>query len=243
MGPAGASKTTGWLNVAKFSAITKSDAQFYVLDTDSAVPRMMTGYPTIQDRVHISRGYDWSDYKAFLAKIQREARPQDWVIIDFIGNAWTAVTQSFVESVFQKDIGDYFLFARKADEKALEGWTDWNVINAMYRQWINPLIFKGNYHLYATAKSEPLSSDKKPTESAAVRSLFLPYGQKPAGQKELPFQFHTLLLAGKTTTPGTQQTNYTLTTVKDRERVELKGAEVKNFTTDYLVNVGGWKVA
>jgi hypothetical protein len=76
-----------------------------------------------------------------------------------------------------------------------------------------------------------------------VRSLFLPYGQKPAGQKELPFQFHTLLLAGKTTTPATQQTNYTLTTVKDRERVELKGAEVKNFTTDYLVNVGGWKVA
>lgn len=240
LGPAGASKSTGWLNVAKFAAITKSPAQFYVLDTDAAIPRMMTGYPTIHDRVHLDTGYDWNDYKLFGQKVLREATPNDWVCIDFIGSAWNAVQQAYVESVFNKDIGDYFLFARKASEKALEGWVDWNVINAMYRQWLNPILYKGRYHLYCTAKSENLSSDKKPTESKELRSLFLPYGVKPSGQKELAFQFHTLLLAGKTSTPGSGESKWTLTTVKDRERPEVRGAEVKNFTNDYLVKIGGW---
>lgn len=242
MGPAGSSKTTGLLNIAKFAALTQTDAQFYIGDSDSSIPRMMTGYPSIHDRVHITPLYDWPDYQAFGKMIQRTARPQDWVMVDFISTAWTCVQSHFVESVFSKSIGDYFVFQRKADQKTLEGWTDWNVINALYRDWVKPLIFKGRYNLYCTAMSENLSSDKKPTESKEVRSLFLPYGVKPAGQKELPFQFHTLLLAGKVQTPG-QPAQYTLTTVKDRERKELVGQVVSNFTVDYLVNIGGWQVA
>jgi len=243
MGPAGSSKTTALLNIAKFAALTKSDAQFYVGDSDSSLPRMMVGYPTIQDRVHITPLYDWPDYQSFGKLVAQKARPQDWVSVDFISNAWSAVQSHFVQSVFNKDMGDYFVFQRKADAKTLEGWTDWNVINAMYRDWIKPLIFKGRYNLYCTAMSETLSSDKKPTESKEVRSLFLPYGVKPSGQKELPFQFHTLLIAGKTTQPGTSTTKYTLTTVKDRERVELVGQEVTNFTIDYLQKVAGWQIA
>lgn len=241
LGPAGSSKTTGLLNIAKFCALTGSDAQFYIGDSDSAIPRMMTGYPTIQDRVHITSLYDWKDYEAFGKMVARTARPQDWVSVDFISNAWSSVQSHFITEVFQQDMGKYFVFQRKADQKTLEGWTDWNVINALYRDWIKPLVFRGNYHLYCTAMSENLSSDKKPTESKEVRSLFLPYGVKPSGQKELPFQFHTLLLAGKTQTPGSPA-QYTLTSVKDRERRELVGQPISNFTVDYLVNVGGWQV-
>lgn len=241
MGPAGASKTTGLLNIAKFAALTGSDAQFYIGDSDGSIPRMMTGYPTIQDRVHITNLYEWKDYEMFGKMVQRTARPHDWVCVDFISNAWTTVQSHFVMEVFDQDMGKYFVFQRKADQKTLEGWTDWNVINALYRDWIKPLIFKGKYHLYCTAMSENLSSDKKPTESKEVRSLFAPYGVKPSGQKELPFQFHTLLLAGKSTVPG-QGTKYTLTTVKDRERIELAGQEVSNFTMEYLVNVAGWQI-
>lgn len=238
LGMAGAGKSSNWLNIAKFCAITKSDAQFHVLDTDQAIPRMMTGYPSIQDRVHIDIGYDWNDYKVWLLKVQRIAKPNDWVIVDFIGSAWQAVQQAYVESVFKKDLGDYFLFQRQASEKALEGWVDWNVINAMYRQWMNPLVYKGNYHLYCTAKSEPLSTGNKPTESKQTRSLFLPYGVKPVGQKDLPFQFHTVLIADRITLPTGDQR--IIMTVKDRERPEAKGAVIKNFATDYLVNIGGW---
>jgi hypothetical protein len=241
-GPAGSSKTTGILNIAKFAALTQSDAQFYIGDSDGALPRMMTGYPTIQDRVHISPLYDWPDYVTFGKLVLSKARPQDWVSVDFISNAWSSVQSNFVESIHGKGMGDYFVFQRKADAKTLEGWTDWNVINAMHRDWLKPLIFKGRYHLYCTAMSDQLSSEKKPTESKEVRSLFLPYGVKPAGQKELPFQFHSLLLAGKSSSPvnGTQ---YTLTTVKDRERSEMTGKIINNFTMDYLVDIAGWKVS
>lgn len=241
-GPAGSAKSTGWLNIAKFCALSGSNAQFYVLNTDDAIPRMMINYPSIQDRVHLTQGYDWPDFVTFGKNVAKLARPHDWVVVDFIGDAWPAVTEDFVQQVHGKDVGDYFLWQRKADEKALDGWKDYGgVINPRYFGWIKPLVFKGRYNLYATAKGDALSSDKKPTESSAVRNLFLPYGVKPVGQKELPFQFHTVLLAGKTQMAG-KPAQYTLTTVKDRERSELVGQVVSNFAIDYLINVAGWQM-
>ena len=242
-GPPGSSKSTMWLNIAKFAALTKSDAQFYILDTDFAVDRMLTSYPETVDRIHVSTGYEWRDYMQFLIDIRTKARPQDWVIVDFIASAWQAVQDDFVMQVFAQDTADYFLKVRKEAKKdsasleAFSGWVDWQVINQRYFQWAKPLIFGGRYNLYATSKADALSSGNKPTESAAVRSLFLPYGVKPQGQKDLPFSFHTVLITGKS------PTGWTLTSVKDRERELLTGLEVSNFTTDYLVKVAGWKLA
>ena len=240
-GPAGSGKTTGWLNIAKFSTLTESPAQFYVIDTDFAVDRMLTGYPMLKN-VHLYPCFDWIEYTSALKTIQRIARPHDWVVVDFISNAWSAVQEYFVSEVFHKDIADYFLQARKEMDKgksftALEGWADWNVINAMYRKWANKLLFRGRYHLYATAKSDNLSSEKKPTEDAKTRELFARFQVKPVGQKDLPFVFHTVLLSGR------EGDKRTLTAVKDRERAEVVGLEIKNFTTDYLVNVAGFKLA
>ena len=243
-GPAGSGKTTAWLDIAKWCARTKADVKFFILDTDFAVARMITSYPEIQPIVDISTGYDWNDYMAFQKKVLREAGPNDWVIIDFMGSAWDAVQQHFIEEVFHKEIGDYFLQARKSlakDDKslsALDGWTDWSVVNGLYRQWVNPLLYKGQYHLYATAKSDQLSSDKKPTESADMRAALVRYQVKPKGQKDLFYQMHTVLLTGRDNRTG----NRTLTSIKDRERTELEGAVVKSFTTDYLQSVGGWKL-
>lgn len=243
LGPAGSGKTTNWLDIAKWAERTKSDSQFYVLDTDFAAERMLTGYADCAHRIHISVGYDWADYLEFQRMVLEKARPQDWVIIDFIGNAWVAVQQNFTEQVFNKDIGDYFLEVRKQLDKkasslgALEGWTDWQVINPMYKKWVNPLLFKGRYNVYATAKSTQLSGGNKPTEDSQTRSLFLPYGVKPEGQKDLPYQFHTVLL---TTRDG--RGTRTLTSIKDRERVELKGQELNSFTLDYLKAVANWEI-
>lgn len=236
-GPAGSGKTTAWLDIAKWSARTNSPAKFYVLDTDFAVERMLTTYPEIVPNVEVYSGYDWNDYIKFQKHVLTHAKAGDWVIIDFIGSAWDAVQQYFTEQVFKQDIGTYFLQARKEGQKALEGWTDWSVINPLYKQWVNPLLFKGRFHVYATAKSDELSSDKKPTESKDIRSMFLPYSVKPKGQKDLPYPFHTLLLTGRDAR-GTR----TLTTVKDRERTEVKGLVLNSFTVDYLKGIGGWEL-
>lgn len=255
-GPAGTGKTTNWLNIAKFITLTNSDARVHVIDTDFAVDRMMAGYPTVSigipadpnfanptATVQLYSCFEWREYVAALNAIQRSAKPQDWVVVDFIGNAWSAVQEDFVMEVFHQDIGDYFLKVRKELDNgakslgALEGWVDWQVINPRYKQWANKLLFKGRYHVYATAKSDNLSSDKKPTEDAQTRQLFARYQVKPVGQKELPYQFHTVLLTGRT------DDKRAITAVKDREREEVAGLVINNFTNDYLVNVAGWQLA
>jgi hypothetical protein len=253
-GPAGSGKTTNFLNIAKFAHTTKSTAKFYVLDSDFAMDRMISGYPSIPYSIHgdpafqhpdptltIFPVYEWMEYERALKEIHRIAKPGDWVSVDFIGNAWSAVQEHYVNEVFHKDLGQYFLQVRKDLDKdakslgALEGWVDWQVINPLYKKWVNTLLFRGRYHLYATAKSDNLSSEKKPTEDAQTRQLFLRYQVKPVGQKDLPYQFHTVLLTGRR-----GDDIRTITAVKDRERLEVSGAEVKNFTTDYLVNVAKW---
>jgi hypothetical protein len=185
--------------------------------------------------------YEWTDYTAFARLVLSEATPEDWVIVDFIGSAWQAVQDHFTQEVFNKDIGDYFLETRKALSKgasalgALEGWTDWQVINALYRQWITPLLVRGRSHLLATAKVDSLSPSKSPTEDSSTRQLLSSFNSKPVGQKELIYQFHTVLLTGRN---GAGQ--FTLNTVKDRERAELRGHILSNFALDYLKGVGGW---
>lgn len=261
-GPAGTGKTTNLLNIAKFLHLTKSPGKVHIMDSDFAMDRMMTGYPdipfgiwndpnfpiTAESVICIYPVFIWREYTAALDYIQRIATPNDWVGCDFISNAWSAVQDNFVEEVFHQDVGQYFLKVRKTlkdDAKslgALEGWVDWQVINPMYKTWANKLLFRGRYHVYCTAKSDNLSSDKKPTEDAQTRSLFLKYGVKPVGQKDLPFQFHTVLLSGRIDTPG-QPTQRTISAVKDRERPEVNGLIISNFTVDYLVNIAGWKMA
>lgn len=241
-GPAGSGKTTSWLKIAELASKTKSDAVFYVGDTDAAVTRMLLGYNISNLELHSL--YDWPEYVEFGKRVITTARPQDWIILDFIGSAWNAVQQHFVSEIFKQDIGDYFLQARKElgsgakNLSALEGWVDWPVINAMYRQWITPLLYRTRSNILATAQGEPLSDSRNPTEDQATRALLLPFGAKPVGQKALPHQFHTLLLSARDARGG-----WTFNTVKDRERVEVRGQAVSNFALDYLVKIGGWKIA
>lgn len=243
-GDAGSGKTTNALNIARWAHRTKSPARFHILDSDFAIPRMMTNYKELITRITLYPCYDWPDYTSAATAVMAKAQPTDWVICDFIGSAWQAVQAHFTTEVFKKTIGNYFLQVRKqldAGSKslgALEGWTDWQVINALYKQWINPLLFKGKYHIYATAKSSQLSSEKKPTEEKDIRQMFLRFGVKPTGQKDLPYQFHTVLISGYNLRTG----NRTLTTVKDRERRELSGQECKNFAIDYLKDIAGWEM-
>lgn len=245
VGPAGSGKTTNWLNILRWLIRTHSDTHFYVLDSDFAVPRMLTTYPECVPYITLFNGYEWTDYTSFLKEVSQKARPlQDWVVVDFIGSAWQCVQQYYVEQVFKQEIGDYFLQVRKTLKKdasalgALEGWVDWQVINPLYRKWAQPLLFKGQYHLYCTAKSTPLSSDRKPLEDSQTRILFERYKVKPEGQKTLPFQFHTILLSAFTPRSNAR----TITTVKDRERQEISGLVVSNFAIDYLKNIASWQV-
>ena len=61
IGNFGCGKSTGWLQIAQRSEATKSDARFYVLDTDDAVSRMVSGNPTYQalSNLQVSTAYEF----------------------------------------------------------------------------------------------------------------------------------------------------------------------------------------
>jgi hypothetical protein len=244
------------MHIARTAHATKSAAKFYIIDSDFSMDTTITSYqeipysiagdPTFENpdaRIHIWQCLEWPEYKSALAAIRRVAKPGDWVCVDFISNAWTAVQEEFSEQVFGKSLADYFLEKRKelsGKDKSvkLDGWKDYGVINPMYKQWINDLLYRGRWHVYCTAISDVLSSDRNPTEDPDVRELFLRYQLKPVGQKHLTSQFLTILLTGRK-----GKDIRTITAVKDKERPEVSGIEVKNFAIDYLVNTAGWKLA
>jgi len=239
-GPAGSGKSTAAASIASMAAKTKSDARFHVVDTDLAWDRMLIeGYPDLSN-VDVHVALEWPEYKQSLTKIRSVIRPNDWVVVDLVSNAWETVQAYFTEQVFDSDIGDYFLQVRKelkTGKKSLEafsGWVDWSVINAMYKTWVNDLLFKTRANVICMAKMGKVHAEQ---DDKATRLLFGPHGVKPEGQKALAYQFHTVLLTGE---PRTGE--YTLTTVKDRERVQLEKTPVKKFALDYLVKVGGWRL-
>jgi hypothetical protein len=237
IGPAGSGKTSNFLHIARFLSLTNTPSRFFIGDSDFAMDRMLASYPETHPHTTLHPLYDWDDYVAFGQLVLAQATPDDWVCIDFIGSAWKAVQEFYVQQVFNKGIGDYFLAARKKEVAELEGWVDWSVINPLYQQWIMPILFKCKAHLFATAKSDPLSPGNKPTENKDTRAMFLPFGVKPVGQKDLAFQFHTVLVSDRDFN-GQRLIN----TVKDREREEVRGKVVTDFAQNYLMDIAGWKV-
>lgn len=130
----GSGKTYAWLKMAAWAHKTKSPARFFVIDTDAAVERMLWSeeFQSIADRVIVRPVFAWPEYVAALDEFLAQATENDWIVVDMIGNAWDAVQSYFVDEVFGKDIGQYFLEVRKArgDKRNLspfEGWKDWCV--------------------------------------------------------------------------------------------------------------------
>lgn len=245
IGHQGAGKSTGWLQIARFSLKTKSPARFYVVDTDFAIRHMLVGgYPELMEEnggnVVLREVYDWPQYMAGSKDIMHKVQPGDWIVIDMAGPAWSAVQDYFTNEVFHKDMGAYFLEVRKAlkDGKrnlaAFEGFTDWVVVNALYGSWIQPLLFKSPAHVYTCAQITAINAEK---EDKGTKVLFGHFGVKPVGQKSLPYQHHTILIMSK----GGQD-QYLLTSVKDRERQLLEGKQINNLVTGYLLPIAGWRL-
>ena len=239
-GGPGTGKTTSWFSIAKFYALTHTPGTFYILDTDSTTSRMVQSSYSDLPNLVVKTAFDWPEYRRYTAEFYKLAKPNDWIIIDQISSAWSTLQRYFTDEVFHKDMGDYFLQARKAmaegDKKlkTFQGWTDWQVINAMYLDFIQPLTLRPKCNLLATAIADPVSTDN---DVQTIQQIFGKFGLKPAGQKHLAYQFHTVLL-----TSYDVSHKWTLQTPKDRERAILQGAANNNFARDYLMTVAGWSI-
>ncbi len=176
----------------------------------------------------------------------------DWVVVDKINNAWSTVQRYFVGEVFGENMGEYFLQVRKEMQsgarktakggmpsspikEGMDGWKDWSVINKLYDDWILPIIYRIHCHVYVATDVDKL--DKGTNKDPEILNLFGDLGVKPAGQKKLGGQHHTILLY----IPG--KDNWLVTTVKDRAgRPYFSRIPLSSFYLQYLVAKAGWPI-
>lgn len=233
----GTGKSYAWLSIARLAQKTGSPARFFCIDTDAAIPRMLSEEFQDLANVTVTSAHEWQEYELNLDSFVKQATSQDWIVVDMIDLAWEAVQSYYVEQVFGKSIDDYWLEVRKALKgqqlKVLDGWRDWSVINKIYSSWIGKLVYQAKAHVFATAKVEPISRSSDDEETI---DLYNAYGLKPRGQKHLGHQFHSVLLFSK------DRDGWTLTTIKDRGRQLFEKQKLVNFPMQYLVGKAGWKV-
>ena len=250
-GTTGTSKTFSALNIARWSQRTKSDAVFYSLDSDnSIVNQLEEEFPELSNVATPVPCIDYPDYVDGLRKVLPVVRPDDWIIVDFIGTYWSACQRYFTEQIFGEGIESYFLAARKEMElynssrgrkdkeqkkvDTFDGWKDWSIINKMHDRFILDLCMRQKCHVFATSRADKLFTEGEAADPKENVDIYGRWGFKPEGQKFLGHNFRTILLSQK------DGKDYKLNSVKDKGRELLEGATVRDFTITYLKNIAGW---
>lgn len=252
-GLAGSGKTRGYLSILKLAAMTGSDAKGYVIDSDGGSVAHMLGasdtFAKIRDRVEIHEVYEWPDWVEAANRIQKAAKPGDWVLIDMISDAWDAVQNYVTEQVYECDRGDFMLGYRLKIQKQRKNkgnnkgeapandQVDWQAIKALYKQFMAMIYLRTKANVYATASQRDLRTDYM-ADSKDLRRMFGEVGVLPQGEKNLAHRFHTVLLCTGSQSKG----EWALTTIKDREREAMEDHQVKDFARDYLIKIAGWGI-
>jgi hypothetical protein len=175
--------------------------------------------------------------------IKPKLKPGDWVIVEHLHLLWSMVQDAFADEVFDRSIGQYFLQKRKAMKEgskkleALEGWTDWNVINKLHNDdFTIDICFDNPAHVFMTTSMTTSSGGK---EDNQIKNFYGDSDLRYEGQKHNVFRVQTTLitkLAGR----GKERKFIINTFQKDRGREFLEEYEWSDFYIEYLVAVAGW---
>lgn len=233
-------KSCSHLSIAELYAATGTPGTFYIIDTDDAMPRML--YRRSLPNVVVLPAIGWSEYKAAGDKAVEMAGPEDWVIVDFVDRAWTAVRDWYFDVFLAEAPEEYF--TRKKKEQIAEGRggrknrlglyeeIDWDVVNPEYNSFIKPLIgtsaMKPNLrsHLFLVCEEKDVWEAGKPTGAT-----------KPGGQAGLQYQVHSLIKLDKVKRGRIMNNVGT-----DRERPDIENEAYDSFALEYLCKCAGWSM-
>lgn len=187
----------------------------------------------------------WVANTKAIEAVREDADPDDWCCIDSGSALWDDVQAWFTMSVFDSSMSDYFLKIRmeKAaaakDAKALgafDGWVDWPVINATYKEHVMAFLVTPPCHLLVTCEQADVTKEETDKET---RALYGGENVKPRGQKRIGHNVQTVVRLRRD-----RSDMYYATTVKDRggrERLENEDVTGRGFAEWYLEEVGGWQ--
>jgi hypothetical protein len=234
---------------------TKAPNKLFVLDSDHAWESLRPPYDDhhLDDIVTQRDVYSWDEWKAGLTDYTAEAKSRikpgercnDWLVVDMADAMWTVSQNDYFGKAYGTDIEDYMIQARVAGTNVGgEFGVNWTVINKMHGS-INDRVKQWPGHVLAcTPAAELRHPDKQGRggDPEALIALFSRVGFKPQGQKNLPYEYATIIFTQQL--PG--DNGWVITTVKEREspeqpRERLAGQKVLDFPSSYLIPVAKWK--
>lgn len=243
-GGPGAGKSQKWLSLAKWIKRTGSPSKIRLLDTDFAWEAYRPLDGSLDDVVIVEQAWDWEEFKPAMNRLLTTGTPtrDDVLVVDMIHKPWEKAQEGFFERMSGNDFDEFLFMALKNGENIGGDWgVNWGVINKMYNGFVDQLM-RWRGHLIACApETEVRQPDRsgKGGDSLEVRTLYGRVGMRPQGQKNLSHLFHTILYMQVKQTRN--DTEWMMTTVKDRQRDMLKGEKVTDWTMNYLIQKAGWR--
>lgn len=241
-------KSTCWLSLAEWMEKTGSQNKIFAVDSDRAWEIMGPLDGSLDKRVQVTEVDSWSEWRDAVANARAQANPDggDWLVIDMINRLWTASQTGFFEFAYDEDSTELFMKAKKQNMSlAGEYGQNWAVINKMYNDVMSKLQSFPGHVLALTPAAEVRVPDSrgKGGDAAQILDLFGNVGFKPEGQKDLGYQFHSLLLLQRK--PNGERV---ITTIEERKRpnnearVYLAGEPMSDWVLTYLVKNAHWRL-
>lgn len=237
-GTYGSGKSHGWATIRAMYAATSTPGHFHIISTEwEMADRTAEGYEDFDTNATIHEATDYESLLTVSEKILESATPEDWLIVDSIGNGWSWAQDNYCQARWGKTFREYQ--ASLANPKDSD--INWQQVNNAYRAWINPYVIRFPGHKYACAQADTVNTEGKWQDSREIKAMFSRIGMKPVGQKELAYAFHTVMLFSHPA-PG----DYTMTSVDDPSRDHVQHGVVAppplGFVKSYLMDVAKWEM-
>lgn len=238
MGPPGAGKSTSWLDVAEWYEKTGATGRIFVSDTDGAWEGQRPVDGRLDKRVMQEDAYDFPSIVALVDRAIREHQDGDFLVIDMVDKAWSYSQSHYFEQVFGKELDQFWLEAKKEGVNPGGDYgTNWTVINKLHQSLMLKLQRYPGHLICCTPVAEVRTPDNRGVggDRRDVIQMFGKYGVKPQGQKDLAYNFHSVLLFQDVPRLG-----YSYTTIKDRAREYVNGEKMESFVKSYLIPKAAW---
>lgn len=214
--------------------------------------------------IWVPRSFD--DYGVIANTVEENASPQDWIVLDMASNVWNQMPDWWISRVYGDDPWEYYARTRKAVEDNEEGAKDrnfgglsggaWEYVGKAYRSWERKLTTNGPCHIFVLA-AETEIQERYDKSGEQRRKYASTSGFAPKVEKDMPHRVHTVMRMTKTM--GGKSVERSLTLMGDRDRegkwaemapktltipiTNVEEGQMPKFAFDYLVKVGGWKLA
>lgn len=243
MGSFGSGKSNAWCTVAAWLRRTKSTGRVFVVDTDHAADRLAEGYDDFFNNVVAESVWDYPEAKAAIAKFRKsDPTSEDWLVVDLADKLWQYSQDYYIAEIFGKDAATYYMDAARegvqGNPLSQEAYgVNWQRINQQYFSLMNDIQRWPGHILFCTPASpvQRANAQGKGGDDKDTVQIFGRYSVKPDGQKQLGFQFFTILWM---IPHGNEEWRFT--SVKDLNRERPQNAPMKDFVMDYLVGIAGW---